>query len=122
MRFKLDENANPRWRIPLEEAGHQVSTVAEEHLQGSADSVIARTCQELSMCLITADLGFAQILEYPPHLYQGIIVLRHSSPTLAGMIQLIRQVVTAVKTQSPEGRLRIVEPSRVRVRGVPQEK
>jgi predicted nuclease of predicted toxin-antitoxin system len=53
MRFKLDENADPRWRIPLEEAGLHVSTVAEEHLQGAKDPVIAKKCKELGLCLIT---------------------------------------------------------------------
>jgi len=122
MRFKLDENADPSWRIPLEEAGHGVSTVAEERLRGSQDSVIAQTCKNVGLCLITADLGFAQILEYPPDRYPGIIVLRHPSPTLAGMTQLIRQIVTAVKTQSPKGHLWIVEPNRIRIHGVPQDK
>jgi predicted nuclease of predicted toxin-antitoxin system len=120
MRFKLDENADPRWRIPLEEAGHSVSTVADEDLRGSPDSVIAQTCKSLGLCLITADLGFAQILEYPPDRYPGIIVLRHPSPTLAGMTQLIRQITTAVKTRSPEGHLWIVEPERIRIHGILQ--
>lgn len=46
LRFKLDENADPRWRRPLEEIGHHVSTVAGEQLQGAADPAIARVCRE----------------------------------------------------------------------------
>jgi predicted nuclease of predicted toxin-antitoxin system len=61
MRFKLDENADPRWRIPLEQTGHHVSTVSEERLQGSEDRIIALTCKDKGLCLITVDLGFAQI-------------------------------------------------------------
>lgn len=121
MRFKLDENADPRWRVPLEESGHQVSTVAEESLQGSEDPVIARTCKEQDLCLITVDLGFAQILEYPPNKYPGIIVLRHPNPTLGGMSGLVRQIAAALTTQSPCGRLWIVEPGRIRIHGTPQE-
>jgi len=122
MRFRLDENADPRWRGPLEQAGHSVSTVVEEHLRGSQDSVIAETCENLGMCLITADLGVAQILEYPPDRYPGIVVLRHPAPTLAEMTQLILQIVTAVKTQSPEGHLWIVEPNRIRIHGASVDK
>jgi predicted nuclease of predicted toxin-antitoxin system len=55
MRFKLDENADPRWRIPLEKMGHQVSTVGEEGLQGANDDLIANTCGQLGLCLITVD-------------------------------------------------------------------
>jgi predicted nuclease of predicted toxin-antitoxin system len=121
MRFNFDENADPRWRIPLEEAGHHVSTVAEEHLQGAKDPVIARTCRDLGLCLVTADVGFAQILEYPPRDYPGIIVLRHPRPTLAGMSQLVRQVAAALETRSPQGRLWIVEPGRIRIHGIPHD-
>jgi len=42
LHFKLDENADPRWKIPLSESGHAVSTAAEESLQGSDDETIAR--------------------------------------------------------------------------------
>lgn len=121
MRFKLDENADPRWRTPLEDAGHHVSTVPEEHLQGAKDPVIARTCKDFGLCLITLDLGFAQILEYPPSDYPGIIVLRHPAPSLAGMMQLVEQIAAAVKIRSPRGRLWIVEPGRIRIHGVPQD-
>ena len=115
LRFKLDENADPRWREPLEQAGHWVSTVAEESLGGSSDDVLAETCRELGLCLITADLDFSQIMNYPPDRYAGIIVLRHPRPTLAGMRDLVRQVATAVEQESPVGQLWIVEPGRIRI-------
>lgn len=35
LRFKLDESADPRWRVPLQEAGIDVCTVAAEGLQGT---------------------------------------------------------------------------------------
>jgi hypothetical protein len=31
MHLKLDENADPRWRIPLEAAGNTVSTVPKKN-------------------------------------------------------------------------------------------
>ncbi len=66
MHFKFDENSDPRWRQPLEHAGHRVSTVSEEGLHGADDSAIAQTCQSQTLCLLTADLHFAQTLQYPP--------------------------------------------------------
>ena len=66
-------------------------------------------------CLITADLDFAQVLQYPPEKYVGIIVLRHPHPTLVGMRTLIRQIVVALSNESPVGRLWIVEPGRIRI-------
>ena len=118
MRFKLDENADPKWRTPLEHAGHHVSTVAEEHLQGSEDAIIAKTCKDEGLCLVTVDMGFAQIIEYHPNQYPGIIVLRHPAPSLEGMRELVEQVATAINTRSPQGRLWIVEPGRIRIHGI----
>jgi predicted nuclease of predicted toxin-antitoxin system len=113
--FKLDENADPRWREPLTLAGYEVSTVAEESLQGAEDEVVAETCQAEGRCLITVALDFAQVLYYLPENYVGIIVLRHPHPTLTGMTKLIRQIVTALSSESPVGRLWIVEPGRIRI-------
>jgi predicted nuclease of predicted toxin-antitoxin system len=113
--FKLDENADPRWREPLEETGYRVSTVAEESLNGAPDESLAETCRSLGLCLITVDLDFSQILNYPPERYAGIIVLRHPQPTLAGMKDLVRQVAVATRQESPVGQLWIVEPGRIRI-------
>ena len=52
MHLKLDEKADPRWRLSLEEAGRHVSTLAEEHLRRAADSIIGRTCKYLGLCLL----------------------------------------------------------------------
>jgi len=115
MRFKFDENADPRWRVPIEKAGHVVSTVTEEKLQGETDANIAAVCRSLDMCLLTLDSDFAQTTSYPPAEYPGIIVLRHPNPTLQGMLLLVHQVVAMLQSESPSGRLWIVEPGRIRI-------
>ncbi len=115
MRIKFDENADPRWRTPLEDVGHVISTVTEEKLQGEADATIAAVCRSLDLCLLTLDVDFAQTTTYPPTEYPGIIVLRHPKPTLNGMLALVGQVATMLKRESPRGRLWIVEPGRVRI-------
>jgi hypothetical protein len=48
MRFEFDENADPSWRVPLEEAGNTVSTVAEEKLLGEADATMAASAVPLT--------------------------------------------------------------------------
>ena len=66
LRFKLDENLDPRWREPLEKAGNEVSTIADEGLQGVDDDGLATVCRKKGVCLITPDLDFAQTIQYPP--------------------------------------------------------
>jgi predicted nuclease of predicted toxin-antitoxin system len=115
VRFKLDENCDPRWQTTLISAGYDVATVFDEDLQGAEDETIASACRSEGRCLITADLDFAQLLDFPPENFSGIIVLRHPRPTLAGMQALIEQVVLAVAKESLSGRLWIVEPGRIRI-------
>jgi len=118
----LDENINPLWGEPLSKAGHEVETAAEESLQGAEDDAIAEACRKEGFCLITADLDFAQILDYPPEEYAGLVILRHPNPTLAGMQTLIRQIVAAVSGESPTGRIWIEEPGRLRIHHKNKEK
>ncbi len=115
VRFKLDENADPRWAAPLAQAGHKVKSVAQQSLQGADDEVVAEACRQEGLCLITADQDFAQILDYPPEKYAGLIVLRERRPTLAGMQRLVHQIAVAVSQESPVGCLWIVEPGRIRI-------
>jgi len=115
LHFKLDENADPTWRQPLERVGYTVSTVADQHLLGATDDVIARTCQQEGLCLVTVDLDFANTIEYPPDQYNGLIVLRHPRPTLDGMRRLVDQIVYALRSESPVNQLWIVEPGRIRI-------
>src|SRR5438046_6391731 len=119
MHFKFDENLDACWRESLERAGHVVSTANEEGLQGKPDHLLAELCQKQHLCLITADMDFAQVVEYPPDQYSGLVVLRHPRPTLAGMLSLIQQLAAAVGKESPTSRLWIVEPGRIRVHESP---
>ncbi len=116
LHFKLDENASPAWREPLEADGHTVSTIFEQGLAGATDQRIAAVCDAEKLCLVTADLDFAQIADYPPSKHAGIVVLRHPRPTTRAMLQLVQQLALGVQTESPVGRLWIVEPGRIRIR------
>jgi predicted nuclease of predicted toxin-antitoxin system len=115
MRFKFDENADPRWRFILEQHGHSVSTVTEEKLQEEADATIAAVCRSLGFCLLTLDLDFAQTPVYRPAEHPGLVVLRHPRPTLEDMRALVQQVAILLERETPSGRLWIVEPGRIRI-------
>ena len=115
MQLKLDENLSPDFREPLVRAGHDVATVYEQRLGGADDPKVAEGCKREGRCLVTADQDFAQIIDYPPEQFAGIVVLRHPQPTLQGMRDLVAQLAVAVERESPIGRLWIVEPGRIRI-------
>jgi hypothetical protein len=115
MLFELDQNLDLGVAAPLIEAGHDLKTAEEESLDRAADPLIASVCQAEGRCLITADLGFAQIINYPPDEYAGLIVLWHSRPTRRAMRMLVEQVSVACANESPVGHLWIAEPGRIRI-------
>ena len=117
MRFKLDENIDPRAKAILEREGYEAITVQEQGLGGAPDAKIARVIRQEGYCFITLDLDFADVLAFPPHLYSGIIVLRHPKPTIRGLLRLVEQLARILRVEDPSGKLWVVEPGRLRIRG-----
>ena len=121
VKFKLDENLSPTLKPLLVTAGFDVDTVDEERLSGASDKIIAEKCRQESRCLITADRDFTQIIDFPPEQSGGFVVLQHPQLSLIGLKTLILQLIAVLKTESPIGKLWIVEPGRVRIHGERQK-
>jgi predicted nuclease of predicted toxin-antitoxin system len=115
MKFKLDENLDPRAREILTKWGHEVMTVQEEGLRGASDTYLIQVARQEDRCFVTLDLDFADILAFPPHQHRGIIVLRHPKPTVRGLLGLVEQLGQILRTEDPNGKLWIVEPGRLRI-------
>ena len=76
MEFKLDENLGRRGQTIIQGAGHDVSTVSIQCLEGAIDDVLIEVCRVEQRVLVTLDLDFANPVNYPPKKYAGIVVLR----------------------------------------------
>ena len=118
MRFLVDADL-PRSVAPLlRSLGHEAEDVRDCGLGTASDRLIADYALRHSLCLLTGDFDFADIRNYPPEQYAGIVVLGLPRDATAPMIRaqvetFIRQ--TELLPQLP-GRLAIVEPHRVRLR------
>jgi len=113
--LKLDENIDPRAEPILRTAGHDAATVAGERLSGQPDVAVLEACRKETRCFVTLDLDFANVFAHPPGRSPGIVVLRHPTPTAAGLLDLVRQLAASLQQNNPERRLWIVEPGRIRV-------
>jgi predicted nuclease of predicted toxin-antitoxin system len=118
MKFLVDEDL-PRSVVPLlRQFGHQAEDVRDVGLRGATDEKVARHAQKHEFCLVTGDLGFANILNYPPEKYPGIVVLL-IPPT--GTAKSILNLLESFLEQSEivadlNGKLAVVEFGRVRIR------
>jgi predicted nuclease of predicted toxin-antitoxin system len=73
-RFKVDENLPRQAQALLRDAGHDAQTVHGERLVGHPDATILDVCLNEDRVLITLDLDFSDIREYPPSGHCGIWV------------------------------------------------
>ncbi len=120
MRLKLDENLPADMSLPVTEAGHDVSTVSGQGLSGCDDQSLYEVCQAERRVLVTLDMDFANPLRFPPETGSGIIVLRPSRPLLSLLRSMLTRALVVIEADRMEGKLWIVEPTRVRVHE-PQE-
>jgi predicted nuclease of predicted toxin-antitoxin system len=118
MKFLLDANL-PRSSAPLLRGlGHEVEDVGEVLPGGADDDTVAARAQSQKSALVSRDFDFADIRNYPPQNYSGIVVLE--LPDDATAVQINKTLETFVLNADflarLPGRLAIVSSWRVRFR------
>ncbi len=98
--------------------GHEAIDVRDAGLRGVVDEEIAEYARKNNLCLLTADMGFANIRNYPPLKYSGIVVLRLPAKSTSTIIlSLLKSVLVHPGIiEKLKGKLAIVEHDRVRIR------
>lgn len=116
MKIKLDENLGTRGMELLAADGHDVCTVAIQHLTSATDEELAKKCFSEDRALVTLDLDFSNPFRFPPENSSGIAVLRGPARLTAEDLEtLMRTLAIALRNQQLSGNLWIVEKGRVRV-------
>ena len=117
MQFKIDENLHAETAELLRQHGHDAATVHEQQLQGHVDGDLANVCRQENRALLTLDLDFADIRNFPPHDYMGIIVLRLSLQSRKAVLRIMRRMMPLLDSEALTGHLWIVNEHHVRIRG-----
>jgi predicted nuclease of predicted toxin-antitoxin system len=117
MRFKIDENLHDDLAALLATRGHDVETVHTEGLRGWEDEPLVERCRQEARALVTLDLDFADIRNYPPPGFAGIIVLRLGSQTRRHVLKVVAGMAHLLDQEPIAGHLWIVSDADVRIRG-----
>ena len=116
MKFKLDENIGRRAAQLLRDAGHDVSTVTLQSLNGTTDENLFEVCIAEQRALVTLDHDFGQVLRFPPVRSVGIVILEVAPRAGAGAVESrIRDLIALLSSHELGAELWIVEPGRVRI-------
>jgi len=118
MRFLIDEDLPRSTGDVLRRYGHEAIDVRDIGLRGAKDAQIAAYGQNEGLCLVTGDSDFADIRNYPPGEYGGLVVLKLPRTATGSFIlnlleSFLRQEDIVAQMS---GKLAIVEPGRVRIR------
>jgi predicted nuclease of predicted toxin-antitoxin system len=115
--FLVDEDMPRSTARELRAAGYQVEDVRDVGLSSQSDSIIFAYAQAHQQTLLTADMGFANIVQFPLGTHAGIVVTRFPNTLPTTQVnQQILQGLTLLSGQTLTGILVIIEPGRTRVR------
>ncbi len=116
MQFRIDENLHSDAAELLRQHGHDALTVYDQGLQGEADPDIAKVCRQEGRAVVTLDLDFSDIRNYPPADYPGIIVLRLDDQSRASVLDVLRRIIPLLDAEPLVGNLWIVQKTGLRIR------
>lgn len=118
MRFLVDASLPRSAATVLRQLLHDAVDVRDIGMRSATDDVVAGHARSNQQTLVTRDFDFADIRNYPPADYAGIIVLQ--LPDAATAPQVVKLLETFIRREDwlarLDGRLAIVELWRVRFR------
>src|SRR5262245_44369986 len=91
MKFKIAENLPAELTLDLRAAGHEADTVSDQAMAGAEDVTILARVQSEGRALLTMDKGIADVRQYPPDQYAGIILFRPGTNGRSATLALVRQ-------------------------------
>ncbi len=118
MRFLIDANLPRALAERVSQLGHDMQFARDVGLGTAPDRDIAAHAQKMVAAIVTRDLDFADVRQYPPEHYPGIVVLRlpddATTPDIVSVAERFLREQRFVSQLS--GRLAVVDRDRVRFR------
>ena len=119
LRFFIDQCVPYSIAESLQNAGYQIDLVKDHIPVDSPDPTVIAQTQLLGAILVTLNGDFADIINYPPADFGGIIALQlKNSPKAlpAILMRLLTYLNDHLEHDHYQGKLFLIEPHRIRVR------
>lgn len=116
MKLKLDENLPVELVEDIQALGHDAETVYSESLVGFPDAEILSVAKSEGRAVLTMDKGVADVRQYPPDDYAGIVLFRYSKSGRRALLEFIRPNLPRLLDLDLKGRLLVVSETGIRIR------
>ena len=117
MRLLVDEDLPRSLVQSLRDAGIEAQHVVDLGLRGRSDDEIFEHALAGKLALLSADMGFGNILRYPLGSHSGIVVARFPNElSTHALADAVIEALRHLTEKDLHGSLVIIEPGRVRLR------
>jgi predicted nuclease of predicted toxin-antitoxin system len=116
MTIKLDENLGRSAAEWLNSMGYEADRVHDQGFSGASDQEVWRRVCADGRFLITLDLDFSDVRQFPPGSHPGILLLRPKSNGRDAVLEVLQRVVREQPLETLAGCLAVADPIRTRIR------
>ena len=117
MNAVIDEDLPRSFASVLKVSGFTPLDIRDHGLRGFSDEKIFAFAQKKKAVLFSADLGFSNILEFPPGTHHGIVILRFPNElTVQTVNKMVREALQKLKKTEYTGNVLILSPEKIRIR------
>jgi predicted nuclease of predicted toxin-antitoxin system len=121
VRFLIDNALSPVIDERLTTAGHDAKHVRDYQLQAASDDEIFARAQDEQRVLVSADTDFGTLLALRRERSPSVVLLRNGTQQRrpGQQSELLLANLSAVERDLAEGSIVVIEPDRIRIRGLP---
>lgn len=112
----LDQCVPRKFQKIIQSWGYEVDLLKQHIPPDSIDTEVMELAQELDAVLLTIDLDFANIIDYPPNDFEGIVVLRYAVENEDAVLKTLKQSLQDLYRDKLRQVLVIVEAKKYRIR------